>query len=396
MREHLRLSDINNDRQDKIIRELACQMEEFYLEALAADASEDEALCQAERQIGDWETLSVELSRAEPTTQMAAAGQRFQRFEEEIRRKGKGWRMVADIWQDVGYGLRMLRKNPGFTAVAIFSLALGIGLNSTIFCLVDRFILQPLPVDHPEGVVLIKIRTEKGGMTRSLPYPEYFELRKQCRSLSGIVGMQRRASVLTGDELSEPLLTEYVTRNYFSVLGVNAQLGRVFRDDDTNPGDPVVVISDGLWRRHFGRDPGIVGKTIELTKRNVTVIGIAPEGFGGVQRPLTTVDVWRPAEGSGATLSGPRAEEFSLMGRVAAGVPLMGAQAEVDAIVRHLVRNNPSADKILGAIVPVEAEDYLQRVRRPWIPRHAHHRVDFAHCLCECLKPPAGALPGPP
>lgn len=360
VREHLRLADISADRREEIIRELACQMEEFYQEELAAESSEDEALRQAEHRIGDWELLSVELGRAERPTRTAAAGRKIEGFEEEIRQKGKAWLVLADLWQDLRDGLRVLRKNPGFTAVAIFSLALGIGLNSTIFCLVDRLLLQPLPVDRPGEVVLIRIRTEKGGMSRSLPYPEYLELRKQSKSLSGIVGMQRHVSVLTGVEVSELLPTECVTRNYFSVLGVKAQVGRVFREDDANPGDPVVVISDGLWQSHFGRNPAIVGKTIELTKRNVTVIGVVPKGFEGVQRPLTTTDVWYPAGEFGSILSGPRAEDFSLMGRLASGVPPLGAQAEVDTIVRHLVRNNPTADKILGATVSVEAEDYVK------------------------------------
>ncbi len=360
VREHLRLADMKDDRKEKIIRELACQMEELYLDALATASSEDEALRQADRQIGDWELLAVEVSRAERPAQTAAAGQRIQRFEEEIRLKGKGWLMVSDILRDLRFALRMLRGSPGFTAVAVFSLALGIGLNSTIFCLVDRVILQPLPVDRPGELALIKIRTENRGLSRSLPYPEYLELRNQCKSLSGIVGMQRHGAVLTGGEMSELLSTQYVTRNYFSVLGVKAQLGRVFRDDDKDTVDPVVVISHGLWQRHFGGDPGVIGKTIELTKRNVTVVGIAPEGFGGIQRPFTTTDVWYPAESAGANLSGPRAEEFDVMGRVAAGVTLARVQAEVDSIVRRLVPSNPSADKILGATVTFEAEDYYR------------------------------------
>jgi predicted permease len=364
VREHLRLAGVKSDRKEKIIRELAGQMEEMYLEALDAESSEDEALRQAERQIGDWELLSAELGRAERPTQTDAAGQRIERFEEEMRLKGKGWPVVADIWQDLRYGLRMLRKNPGFTAVAVFSLALAIGLNSTIFCLVDRIILQPLQVDHPRELALIKIRTEKRGLTTSLPYPEYLALRNQSKALSGIVGTQRHAAVLSGGEAMELVPSEYVTRNYFSVLGVRAHAGRFFRDDDRDAAQPVVVISYGLWQRHFGGDPGIVGKAVELTKRNVTVIGIAPQGFGGIQRPAATTDVWYPAEGSGAILSGPRAEEFDLMGRVAAGVPLEAAQAEVDTIVRRLVPSNPAAEKILGASVTLEAEDYSRRFVR--------------------------------
>ena len=362
VREHLRLPDMEDARKGKIIRELACQMEEIYLEALASASSEEEAFRQAERRIGDWEFLSVELSRAERPTQTEAAGRRIVRFEENIRLKGGGWLMVADIWQDLRYGLRTLRKNPGFAAVAVFSLALGIGLNSTIFCLVDRLILQPLPVDHPAELALIKIRTEKAGSSTSLPYPEYLELRNQCRSLSGILGMQRHAAVLTGGRVTELLPTLYVTRNYFTVLGVKPQIGRVFSDDDRDKGEPVVIISHGFWQRHFGGDPGIVGKAIELTKRNVTVIGIAPRGFGGIQRPATNTDVWYPVEVSGSTLFGPRAEEFDLMARVAVGIPLTSAQAEVDTIVRGLVRSNPAAEKILGATVTSEAEDYSGRL----------------------------------
>ena len=364
VREHLRLADMRDDRKEKIIRELAGQMEEMYLEARVAQLSEEEALRQAERQIGDWELLSVELGRAERPTQADAAGRKIQQFEENMRIKGKGWLVLADIWQDLRYGLRMLRKNPGFTAVAIFSLALGIGLNSTIFCVVDRIVLQPLPVDHPGELALIKIRTEKGGVSTSLPYPEYLELRNQCKSLSGIVGMQRHAAVLGGGEVIELVPSEYVTRNYFSVLGVQARAGRFFRDDDREAAQPVVVISYGLWQRHFGGDPGIVGKTIELTRKNVTVIGIAPNGFGGIQRPVTTTDVWYPAEGSGAILSGSRAETFDLMGRVATGVPIMRAQADVDTILRRLAPSNPAAEKILGASVTLEAEDYSKKFDR--------------------------------
>jgi predicted permease len=358
VREHLHLADMKTDRREKIIRELAIQMEDSYLEALAAASSEEEAVRQAERQIGDWELLSVELSRAERPTRTEAACRKIQRMEEEIQQGGKGGRMLAGIWQDLRLGLRMLGKNPGFAAVAIFSLALGIGLNSTIFCLVDRIILQPLPVDHPAELVLIKIRMEKGGLSTVLPYPEYLELRNQCKSLSGIVGIQRRAAVLGGGQVSELLRYELVTRNYFSVLGVKALLGRVFLEDDKDIGAPVVVISHGLWQRHFGGDPGIIGKTIEVTKRDVTVIGVAPRGFGGVERPFGTTDVWSPAEGPGASLSGPRAEVFRLLGRLSAGVPLMAAQAETDTIVRRLSRSSATADKILGAIVTSEAEDF--------------------------------------
>lgn len=264
------------------------------------------------------------------------------------------------FWRDVRYGLKLLVRNPGFTAAAIFSLTLGIGLNAIIFCLVNRLILQPLPVDRPDELALIRIRTDKGKTSTSLAYPEYLELSQQCKSLSGIAGTQRHGAVLSGEELVELVPTEYVTRNYFSVLGVKAHLGRVFTERDKDDANvPVVVISDGFWRRKFGADPGIVGKPIELTKRQVTVIGVAPRGFHGTQRPLALTDIWYPADQTGTVLTGPRAEEFELLGRLTAGVTIDRAQAEVDTIVRRLVRSSPAADKILGAGVFLEAKRYL-------------------------------------
>ena len=118
------------------------------------------------------------------------------------------------LWKDIRYGLKLLGRNPGFAAAAIFSLALGIGLNATIFCLVDRIILRPLPVDHPGELVLITIQSEKGRASTSLPYPEYLELRNQCRSLSGIIGSQRHLAILSPGEVPELLPSEYVSRSH--------------------------------------------------------------------------------------------------------------------------------------------------------------------------------------
>jgi hypothetical protein len=118
------------------------------------------------------------------------------------------------LWKDIHYGLKLLGRNPGFTAVAVFSLALGIGLNATIFCIVDRIILRPLPVDHPDELVLIMIQNEKGGASTSLPYPEYLQLRSQCRSLSGIIGSQRHMAILSRREVPELLPSEYVSGSH--------------------------------------------------------------------------------------------------------------------------------------------------------------------------------------
>jgi predicted permease len=269
---------------------------------------------------------------------------------------------VHSLWQDIRYGFKLLVKNPGFTAAAIFSLTIGIGLNSTIFCLVDRMILQPLPVERPDELVLIRIHLERGGSSLSLPYPEYLDLRDQCRTLAGIIGSSRHGAILSNGDVSELLLKEVVTGNYFTVLGIKPRLGRFFLDNDKDANTPIAVISYGLWQRRFGGDPAIVGKAIELTRQQITVIGVAPRGFGGTNRPATTTDVWYPAETWNSSLTGPRSEEFDLLGRVASGVPIKRAQAEVDTVVRRLIPSDPAADKITGAIVAFESKDYFDRL----------------------------------
>jgi len=268
---------------------------------------------------------------------------------------------MQSLWLDIRFGLKLLFKNPGFAATAVISLALGIGLNSTIFCVVDRVILRPLPVEQPDRLVLFRIQTEKGGPLHSLPNPEYLELRDQCQSLSGIIGTSRHGALLDNGESVEILRAEVVTRNYFSVLGVRPHAGRFFGYGDEDTTLPVAILSYRLWQSRFGGDLAAVGRTIELSRRPVTVIGIAPNGFGGTNRPSAVTDVWYPAETWGAPLSGPRAEGFDLIGRLAAGVPIVQAQAEVDTIVRRLTRSDPAAPKILGASIALEGKDYMDR-----------------------------------
>jgi predicted permease len=269
---------------------------------------------------------------------------------------------MHSLWQDIRYGFKLLVKNPGFTAAAIFSLTIGIGLNSTIFCLVDRMLLQPLPVERPDELVLIRIHMEKGGSSLSLPYPEYLELRNQCKTLAGIIGSSRHAAILSNGDVSELVPREVVTTNYFTVLGIKPHLGRFFLDNDKDASTPVAVISYGLWQRRFGGDPAIVGKAIELTRQQITVIGIAPRGFGGTNRPATTTDVWYPAETWNSSLTGPRSEEFDLLGRVASGIPIERAQAEVDTVVRRLTPSEPAADKITGASLAFESKNYFDKL----------------------------------
>src|ERR1017187_6811478 len=203
-----------------------------------------------------------------------------------------GWRWPADAARDLRYGLRMLGKNPGFTAVAVLTLALGIGANATVFTVAEAALLRSWPAKSPERLVKI-IATTPQGRDDSFSYPDYQDLSEQCRSLEGIVAWSRHGKILRIEAESQLVLDDVVSPSYFTVLGVNARRGRTFSAKSNPTDELVVVISDVLWHRVFNADPNLVGKPVMLTDRSYTVIGIAPPGFRGLQRGVPT-DLWLP------------------------------------------------------------------------------------------------------
>ncbi|MGH9937952.1 MAG: permease prefix domain 1-containing protein, partial [Blastocatellia bacterium] len=169
---------------------------------------------------------------------------------------------LEGLWQDLRFGVRMLRKQPGFTLIAVLLLALGIGANTAIFSIVDAVLLRSLPVSAPERLVLLS--HTGGAQGDSFSHDGYEHLRDHDRTLSGMLAYYPLRLTVSVDGQPEPTTTgQLVTGSYYAVLGVNAALGRTIApEDDRAPGaHPVCVISDGYWRRRFGRDPGVVGKT---------------------------------------------------------------------------------------------------------------------------------------
>jgi predicted permease len=196
-------------------------------------------------------------------------------------------RLEEDMFQDLRYGVRMLRKNKMFTVVAVLSLALGIGANTAIFSLIDALLLKSLPVKQPERLVALNsiAPTQPGRLLPIFSYPVFREMREKDTVFSGMFARSGTQMSMSGAGQTERVQTELVSGNFFSVLGVNPHLGRLFTEtDDQTPGaHPVAVISYNFWQRRFGADPGIVGKTISLNSYPFTVIGVAAEGFYGVE-----------------------------------------------------------------------------------------------------------------
>ncbi|HEX5887153.1 MAG TPA: ABC transporter permease, partial [Pyrinomonadaceae bacterium] len=187
---------------------------------------------------------------------------------------------------DVRYALRTLAKSPGFACVVIFTLALGIGANAAIFSLMDRVLLQSLPVANPDQLAVLSSYDPKEGpdIGSSFSYPMYLDLRDKNDVFSGVIvrgGTQMNVSY--GDQ-TERVRGELVSGNFFEVLGVRPWAGRLFtQDDDRTPGaHPVAVLSYAYWESRFGKDPNLIGKTIIVNEQPLTVIGVTPPGFYGV------------------------------------------------------------------------------------------------------------------
>src|SRR5882672_1518734 len=199
---------------------------------------------------------------------------------------------MQELFQDVRYGLRMLAKNPGFTLIAILTLALGIGANTAIFSLLNQVLLRRLPVRHPEELVVLKSPGPKHGHVWSdgddseiFSYPLYKGLAKNTTVFNGVLARFEFSASIASRGQTDRGSGELVTGNYFEVLGVQPAFGRVLSpaDDDVQGAHPVLVLSHAYWERHFGGDAGVLNQTILVNNTEMTIVGVAQAGFTGIQ-----------------------------------------------------------------------------------------------------------------
>ena len=263
---------------------------------------------------------------------------------------------MEKLWQDLRYGFRMLRKSPMFTIVALLSLAIGIGSNTTIFTLVNTVLLQPIPmISEPENLVAIYTTDTKNGMDyMPTAYLNYLDFKQNNNTLTDILGTTfLRVSFDKNTEV-EQINGLIVTGNYFDVLAVKPALGRFFLPvEEQNFGlYPVVVISYEFWQKQFGGDSSILGKEIILNRESFTVIGVAPQGFQGAA-VLGTVDCWLPlmmhqqiTHGiSQEWFTDRRALQFFLVGRLKSGVSLSEAEISLKTIAKRLEVEFPKTNE---------------------------------------------------
>ncbi len=210
--------------------------------------------------------------------------------------------MFADLSQDVRYGVRMLIKNPAFTAIAVLALALGIGANSAIFSVVNTLLLRPLPYKNPGQLVVIWENATHLGFPKNTPSPANFlDWQKQATLFQGMAAFAEHSFNLTGVGEPERLDGRRVSANLFDLLGVKPIIGRTFVPDEDKPGTKVALLNETLWKRRFGSDPGVIGRALSLNGEPYTVVGVLPQ-----QRALARLwKLARPGLGA-ARLSGGR------------------------------------------------------------------------------------------
>jgi predicted permease len=257
----------------------------------------------------------------------------------ESYRDQRGLPAFDSLRQDVRYGLRMLRKNPGFTATAVLTLALGIGANSTIFSWINATLLNPIPgVSHASEYV---------ELVTGVSYPDYLDLRDRNHSLSALVACDLFPMDLTGNGKPEHVWGVFSTANYFDGLRVRPILGRGFSPEEGEKPDgaPVVVLSYQLWKTRFGGERSVIGRVIQLNKHPYTVIGIAPPDFEGTQASLRA-DLWVPTsmvqQLHVVDLLPERGETWLLAtGRLKPGITREQAQADLNVVMQQIVRQYP-------------------------------------------------------
>ena len=245
---------------------------------------------------------------------------------------------MKSVWQDVRFGLRVLRKRPGFTGVALAVLALGVGANTAIFSVVNAVLLRPLPLPGSERVVDFDgVNTSKGITKSNVSAPDFADWKQQSRSFEALSLYTSGGTNMTGGEEPERVSAGWVDADFFRALGAAPARGRALLPEDDRPGAPLVaVISHGLWVRRFGADAGAVGRRVELGGRGVEVVGVMPAGFDFPEK----AEVWVPLQMEAGKESRDN-RSYDVVGRLREGVTLGAARAELAAVSARLADAHP-------------------------------------------------------
>jgi putative ABC transport system permease protein len=287
----------------------------------------------------------------------------IEQVKENVREVRAGaW--LDSLCQDLRYGARMLRKNPGFTAIAVLTLALGIGANTAIFSVVDAVLLRPLPYANPQQLIVLRETTQSVG-PHSPSYPDFLDWRKLSKTFGQMAAINNREFNLSGIAQPENVSGYSVSTNCLSMLGVRPFLGRDFLPSEEAPGTaPVALLSYALWQSRLGADPNASGKSITLDGRSFTIIGVLPPNLRLPEKAdvLAPIGVW--AGDPNMTERGERGD-MDVVGRLVPGASLIQAQAEMDTIAANLRKEYPATNSGVGVSMATLRDELVGDSRPP-------------------------------
>ncbi|HWB95637.1 MAG TPA: ABC transporter permease, partial [Bryobacteraceae bacterium] len=272
-------------------------------------------------------------------------------------REIRGTRWLESTAQDIRFGARQLVRNPGFTAVALLMLALGIAGNTAIFSVVNGVLLNPLPFPHPDE--LVAVHCSKPNFDRgAISYPNFLDWRSGNSSFSALAVGRPWAFSMTGRGDAQQVSANFISSGYFAILGVRPLLGREFTEEEDRPGrPPVAMISESLWRRKFEAAPDVLGQTITLDGKDYAIVGVVPAGFHLSTSGFHEKDVYAPVPQWGNRLLTDRGAGlgFHGIGRLKAGVTISQARADLGRVAHNLAAAYPESDRGVGAsLVPLK------------------------------------------
>ena len=356
VRSRLGVVDLESERAREIVEELATQLEDVYQDARRRGLDDAEAVGAALREVPDWDefrrsiTAAVREGASRPSVRL---------------RDGLG----GGLGRDFRHAVRLLLRRPGFSALAILALALGIGANAVAFTFVTSMLFPEMPVHEPDRLIRVYGRIPDGLQHATISYPDYLDIAERVPFLDGILA-EKLVPLNLGTERGNERVWGYaVSGNYFTLLGVEPVLGQLFDHEGHEPGQhPVVVLSYGFWQRAFGGDRGVIGQKVVLNGYPFTVAAVTPAGFTGTNVGLSP-SVWAPVSMSEYVLAGfeilyRRNRSFLSVARLAPGVSVDEARVGLDVIAEQLAAEYPDENQGYGLNVLPESEGGIHPMMR--------------------------------